>query len=71
MRKCGTILEQLKVRIQGGDREATINLNPVDLGRLRLHVPPPHAVGHAQPLDSERVSEAGLERPVLGSLLPS
>ena len=33
MQRAEAILEQLKVRIQGGDREATINLNPVDLGR--------------------------------------
>jgi flagellar hook-length control protein FliK len=47
MQRAEAILEQLKVRIQGGDREATINLNPVDLGRLRLHVKVDQGAVHA------------------------
>jgi len=47
LQRAEAILEQLKVRIQGGDREATINLNPVDLGRLRLHVKVDQGAIHA------------------------
>ena len=47
LQRAEAILEQLKVRIQGGDREATINLNPVDLGRLRLHVKVDQGAVHA------------------------
>ncbi len=32
------ILDQLRVRIQSGDREAIIHLRPDELGRVRLHV---------------------------------
>ena len=38
LQRAEAILEQLRIRIQSGEREATINLNPADLGRLRLHV---------------------------------
>ncbi len=47
MQRAEAILEQLRVRIQGGDREAIINLNPVDLGRLRLHVKVDQGAVHA------------------------
>ena len=38
LQRAEAILEQVRVRIQSGEREATINLNPADMGRVRLRV---------------------------------
>ena len=38
MQRADAILDQLRVHIRAGDREAIIQLNPVELGRMRLHV---------------------------------
>ena len=38
MDRADAILDQLRVRIRAGEREATIQLNPVELGRMRMHV---------------------------------
>ena len=38
MERAEAILEQLKVRIQSGGREARLQLRPVDLGRLDVHI---------------------------------
>ncbi|MEM9800479.1 MAG: flagellar hook-length control protein FliK [Planctomycetota bacterium] len=38
VQRAEAVLEQLRVRIQSGDREATIELRPGDLGRIRMHV---------------------------------
>lgn len=38
MERAEAILDQLRMRIRAGDREATIQLRPADLGRLQMHV---------------------------------
>lgn len=38
MERAEAILDQLKVRIQSGGREARLQLHPVDLGRLDVHI---------------------------------